>query len=70
MIYYYRQDKNIAWITEFFKQKYPADQASFSTVAIRSALYKLLRQAVRKLFSIIEKYGNGKLPFIKAVDHN
>lgn len=70
MIHQYKIGKSIADITIFFQHKYPKDRDCFCPVALRSALYKICRQAVRKLQSIIEKFGEKKLPALLGAGHN
>ena len=46
------------------------DKDSFSPVAMRSKLLKILRKSLRKFYSCLDKYGSKKIPSLKKLDHN
>lgn len=69
MISAYKEGKTISQITDYFKDIFPKDRDAFSSVAIRSQLYKILRKALKKFYTLINKYGSKRLPEVKKLNH-
>ena len=56
-------------ITDYLKEIFPKDRDAFSIVALRSQLFKILRKALRKLDTLINKYGSTRIPEFRKLNH-
>ena len=53
-----------------FKHMYHQDKYAFTSNALRSTIFKILRQGVRKLYEYVYNEGADHLPPVKKINSN
>ena len=66
----YRSGKSINEVNEMFKHMYHQDKYAFTSNALRSTIFKILRQGVRKLYEYVYNEGADHLPPVKKINSN
>jgi hypothetical protein len=64
----YRTGMSLARIRDSFKHEYPRESLVFTVSSLRSKLYRIVRNSIKKLYYFVQKYSSLGLPDLVKMD--